>query len=74
MKVNDVYFADLSPSVGNEIGGVRQCKIVKIYDDNMVRVRPMGINYKTGAFVFLDKHERVISTKRLKEKVIKLHG
>ena len=28
MKVGDIYFADLSPVVGNEVGGIRPCNIL----------------------------------------------
>ena len=68
MKVGDIYFADLSPVVDNEIGGLRMCQILNIYaEENLVRVRPMTIHPETNSYVFKEIHDRTISTKRLKE-------
>ena len=68
MKRGDIYYVDLSPVVGNEIGGVRMCQIVEVYaEENLVRVRPMAIHPKTNSYVFREIHERTVSTKRLKE-------
>ena len=68
MKKGDIYYVDLSPAVGNEIGGLRMCQIVDIYaEENLVRVRPMTIHPETNSYVFRKIHERTISTKRLKE-------
>ena len=40
VKRGDIYYADLSPVVGNEIGGVRMCQIVEVYaEENLVRLR-----------------------------------
>ena len=68
MKKGDIYYADLSPVVGNEIGGLRICKIVDVYaEENLVRVRPMIIHPVTNSYIFKEIHDRTISTKRLKE-------
>lgn len=69
MKKGDIYYVDLSPVVGNEIGGLRMCQIVEVYTkENLVRVRPiMAIDLQTNSFVFSKIHERTISTKRIKE-------
>jgi hypothetical protein len=69
MKVGDIYFADLSPVVLNEIGGVRPCKIVKIYYGDLVRVQPKVMNFSTMEYEFSEIHERTISTKRLQGKI-----
>ena len=47
MKVGDIYFADLSPYVYNEIGGIRPCKIIEIYYGDLVRVQPKVMNTTT---------------------------
>lgn len=68
MKKGDIYYVDLSPVVGNELGGVRMCQIVEVYaEENLVRVIPMTIDPKTNSYVFREIHERTVSTKRLKE-------
>ena len=70
MKVGDIYFADLSPVVGNEIGGIRPCKIVKVYSYyDLVRVQPKVMNNITMDYEFSEMHEKTISIKRLKEKI-----
>ena len=68
MKKGDIYYVDLSPVVGNELGGVRMCQIVEVYaEENLVRVIPMTRDPKTNSYVFKEIHERTVSTKRLKE-------
>ena len=69
MKVGDIYYVDLSPVVGNEIGGIRPCKVIKVYCGDLVRVQPKVINTITMEYEFSEMHERTISTKRLKEKI-----
>ena len=71
MKVGDIYFANLSPAICNEIGGVRLCKIIKIYYGDLVRVQPQILNPITMEYEFSEIHERTVSTKRLKEFVKK---
>ena len=67
MKVGDIYFANLSPAIYNEIGGVRLCKIITIYYGALVRVPPQILNPITMEYEFSEMHERTISRKRLKE-------
>lgn len=68
MKKGDIYYADLSPAIGNEVCGVRMCQIIEVYaKENLVRVRPMARHPKTNSYVFREIHERTISTKRLQE-------
>ena len=69
MKVGDIYYVDLSPTVGNEVCGVRPCKIIKTYYGDLVRVQPKVMNTITMEYEFSEMHERTISTKRLKEKI-----
>ena len=69
MKVGDIDFANLSPAVYNEIGGIRPCKIIKIYYGDLVRVQPQVLNPITIEYEFSEVHERTISTKRLKGKI-----
>jgi hypothetical protein len=68
MKKGDIYFVDLSPVVGNEVGGIRMCQIIEVYsEEDLVRVRPKVRHPKTNSYVFREVHERTVSTKRLKE-------
>ena len=68
MKKGDLYYVDLSPTVGNEVGGTRICQIIEVYaEEGLVRVRPMTMHPKTNSFIFNEIHERTISVKRLKE-------
>ena len=68
MNKGDICYVDLSPVVGNEIGGMRMCQIVEVYtEENLVKVRPMAIHPKTNAYVFREIHERTVSTERIKE-------
>ena len=68
MKKGDIYYVDLSPTIGNELGGMRMCQIVEVYaKENLVKVIPMAIDPKTNSYVLREIHERTVSTKRLKE-------
>ena len=69
IKRGDIYFADLSPCIGNEVCGVRPCKIIKVYYGDLVRIQPKVLNTIEMEYEFSEMHERTISTKRLKEKV-----
>ena len=71
MKVGDIYFADLSPAIGNEVCGIRPCKIIKIYYGDLVRIQPKVLNTITMEYEFSEMHEKTISTMRLKEKISK---
>ena len=68
IKVGEMRYADLSPVIGNEIGGLRPVLIKEVYDD-IVIVVPCVLNYQTK------KHEphpyqiRAIDYSRVKEKV-----
>ena len=67
MKVGDIYYVDLSPVVGNEIGGIRPCKVIKVYYGDLVKIQPKVMNTITMEYEFSEMHERTISRKRLKE-------
>ena len=69
MKDGDIYFVDLSPVVGDEVPGIRPCKIVKVYYGDLVRIQPKVMNKITMEYEFSEMHERTISTKRLREKI-----
>lgn len=65
IKINEVYFVDLSPAIGKEFAGIRKCKIDKIYNEDLIRVIPFSMldnKYHT-------EQARTIDVKRLREKV-----
>lgn len=68
MKRGDIYYVDLSPAVGNEIGGLRKCQIVEVYaEENLVRVRPIARHPKTNSYIFRERYDRTVSIQRIKE-------
>lgn len=64
----EVWYVDLSPAVGEEIGGFRKCLVIRKYH-NLVRVRPLI--YNGGLPYYSEWHERTVDVSRLKEKVSK---
>lgn len=72
MKKGDICYVDLSPAVGNELGGMRMCQIVEVYaEENLIRIKPITRHLKTNSYVFREIHERTVSTQRIKEFVKK---
>jgi hypothetical protein len=39
-KINQVWYVDLSPSRGREIGGVRKCLVVDDFGDGLYQIAP----------------------------------
>ena len=67
---NEIWYVDLSPSIGNEIGGVRPCRIEKRLSADMVQVVPNIYDERIRDFRFAPEHTRSISIQRLREKII----
>ena len=63
----DVY-ADLSPVIGNEIGGLRPVLIKEVHDD-VVIVVPYVLNYETGKREPHPYQIRAIDYSRLRNKI-----
>ena len=68
IRAGQYWYVDLSPAVGEEIGGCRKCLIVRKHH-NLVRVRPLI--YNGGLSYYSEWHERTIDVSRLKEKMKK---
>ena len=68
IRAGQYWYVDLSPTIGEEIGGYRKCLIVRKHH-NLVRVRPLI--YNGGLSYYSEWHERTIDISRLKEKVFK---
>ena len=64
MERNEVYWVDLSPFVGAEMGGIRRCKIDKVYSEKLIRVIPFSILDNR----YHREHSRTIDVKRLRGK------
>lgn len=63
-----IWYVDLSPVVGEEIGGYRKCR-VECKRGNLVRVTP-GVMTSLG-FIYDTWHTRTVDISRLKEKMKK---
>jgi hypothetical protein len=68
IRVGQYWYVDLSPVIGEEIGGCRKCLVVQRHH-NLVRVRPLI--YNGGLPYYSEWHERTVDISRLKEKVFK---
>lgn len=64
INVGEVYYADLSPCVGEEIGGIRPVIIDEVISENLVTVR-FTSSYSKYTQV------RTIDISRIKEQIIK---
>lgn len=65
IKEGDIYFVDLSPAIGVELGGIRKCKVIKVYNNNLINVVPFSAVDNRYHY----EHTRSIDIKRLREKV-----
>jgi mRNA-degrading endonuclease toxin of MazEF toxin-antitoxin module len=67
IRKGQYWYVDLSPAIGEELGGVRKCLIVK-KKKNLVQVIPSIYN---GQYTYNKFHIRTVDIKRLKEKTKK---
>jgi hypothetical protein len=67
VREGQYWYVDLSPAIGEELGGIRKCLIVK-KEKNLVQVIPSVFN---GTYVYDEFHIRTVDIKRLKEKTEK---
>ena len=68
IRAGQYWYVDLSPAIGDEVGGSRKCLVVRKHH-NLVRVRPLI--YNGGLPYYSEWHERTVDVSRLKEKVAK---
>lgn len=70
-KVNEKWFVDLSPVVGNELGGVRKCLVDQRISNELYRVIPYAYNlYSGGEEEPMYDHARTIDVLRFKSRCI----
>lgn len=70
IEKGDIYYTDLSPVCGEEVGGIRPCRIVEVFSEKLVRVIPRIMDTQSpSGWRFANEHARTIDTKRLKEKI-----
>lgn len=68
IRKGQFWYVDLSPSVGEEIGGYRKCRIER-KRGNLVRVTPRVMT--NNGFIYDTWHTRTVDVSRLKEKMRK---
>lgn len=67
MNKGDLWWCDLSPTVGSEAAGLKLCEILKIFENDLVCVVPY-FTISKNIYKPMKQHQRTISIKRLKEK------
>lgn len=67
MNKGELWWCDLSPTVGNEAAGLKLCEILEVLEGDLVCVMPY-FRISNKICQPMKQHRRTISTKRLKEK------
>lgn len=68
--VGSIWQTNLSPVVGNEIGGMIPCQVIEVFDGyDLVKVRPLRFLMGGGFAERIPNYETVISTERLKSEI-----
>ena len=62
-KVNEKWFVDLSPVVGEELGGVRKCLVIDKFGDKLIQIAPYTA-YDESMF----EHTRSVDISRFRER------
>lgn len=70
IAVGSMWQTNLSPVVGNEIGGIIPCQVIEVFDGyDLVRVRPLRHLVGGGFAERIPGYETVISVERLKNEL-----
>jgi hypothetical protein len=69
-KFHEKWFVDLSPVVGNELGGIRKCLVDQKISDNLYRVIPYAFNLDNGEEEPMYDHTRTIDISRFRSRCI----
>ena len=64
------WFVNLSPTVGNELGGIRKCFVDQKISDNLYRVIPYAFNLYNGEDEPMYDHARTVDISRFKRRYI----
>lgn len=71
IQVGTIWQTNLSPVVGNEIGGMIPCQVLEILDGyDLIKVRPLRMLKDKGYAERIHNYETVISTERLMAKLM----
>jgi hypothetical protein len=72
-KFHEKWFVDLSPVVGNELGGIRKCLVDEIISDRLVRVVPYAVNFESETGYDAEpmyEHARTVDISRFRQRSI----
>lgn len=72
-QINEIWFVDLSPTVGRELGGVRKCLVDEIINDRLIRVVPYAVNFESETgydYEPMYEHIRTVDISRFKSRCI----
>lgn len=66
VAVGSIWQTNLSPVVGNEIGGMIPCQVIEVFNGyDLIKVRPLRFLIGGGFAERISNYETVISTERL---------
>lgn len=68
IKIGSMYYADLSPVTGSEVGGCRAVKVVAKRGD-LVQIIPLAWNESVGNAEFDEFQRRAIDTSRIRHEI-----
>ena len=70
IAVGSMWLVNLSPVVGNEIGGMIPCQVLEVLDGyDLIKVRPLRSLFSGGFAERIAGYETVISTERLSKQI-----
>ena len=71
LQVGTIWQTNLSPVVGNEIGGMIPCQVLEVLDGyDLIKVRPLRALNNKSFVERIPNYETVISTERLMAKLM----
>jgi hypothetical protein len=65
-KVNEKWFVDLSPVVGEELGGIRKCLVINKFGDKLIQIAPYTSYDNEPMF----EHTRSVDISRFRSRCI----
>ncbi len=70
IQIGSLWQVNLSPVVGNEIGGMIPCQVLEVFDGyDLIKVRPLRFLMGGGFAERIPNYETVISTERLMSEI-----
>ena len=65
-KIMEKWFVDLSPVVGEELGGIRKCLVLDKFGDRLIQIAPYSAYDDEPMF----EHTRSVDISRFKERCL----